>query len=343
MMKVRFASLQSKLKMIVASAPTNEANNSKKDCFYYNLNDLVNYVAEHEILNICSDLNAKVGKSKKAQRRADGRCFLGTKATEAEAAASKDDNRAVCRITKEITEDFKKPATAIESKSGRLLTRKEEIDNRWKEYFHGILNFALPADPPDGRPLFQLDISTEAISIYDIETVLRKLKKGKAAGIDRMQPELLKYGVGVLAEPLHEVLMQIWDTEDIPTDWKKGYKLKLIKKGRVTDCNNWRGITLQSAGSEVLCQVLLNHIQTKVEAIFRDEQHGFRPSRSCADIIFILRIFIEDSNEWQTEIIMAFIEFQKTFVSVHRDLLRNVLRYYGFADKMVLFQLMIRT
>jgi len=63
MMEVRFASLQSKLTMIVASAPTNEANNSKKDCFYYNLNDLVNYVAEHEILNICSDLNAKVGNS----------------------------------------------------------------------------------------------------------------------------------------------------------------------------------------------------------------------------------------------------------------------------------------
>jgi len=154
-----------------------------------------------------------------------------------------------------------------------------------------------------------------------------------------MQPELLKYGVRVLAEPLHEVLMQIWDTEDIPTDWKKRYILKLIKKGRVSDCNNWRGITLQSAGSEVLCQVLLNHIQTKVEAIFRDEQHGFRPSRSCADIIFILRIFIEDSNEWQTEIIMAFIEFQKTFDSVHRDLLRNVLRYYGFADKMVRIQM----
>ena len=84
-----------------------------------------------------------------------------------------------------------------------------------------------------------------------IETVLRKLKNGKAAGIDHMHPEQLKYGVGVLAE--HEVLMQVWDTEDIHTDWKKGYILKLIKKSRVADCNNWRGITVQSAGSEVLC------------------------------------------------------------------------------------------
>ncbi|XP_065582836.1 uncharacterized protein LOC136041953 [Artemia franciscana] len=214
-------------------------------------------------------------------------------------------------------------------------SNNRETHNRWKEYIHGTLNFALPADPPDGRPLFQLDISTEAISIYNIETVLRKLKNGKAADIDRTHPELLKYGVGVLPEPLHEVLMQIWDTEDIPTDWKKGYILKLIKKGRVADYDNWRGITLQSAGSEVLSQVLWKHIKTKVEAIFKDEQHGFQPSRSCAYIIFILRIFIEDSNKWQTEIIMAFMEFQKTFDSVHRDSLRNVLRYYGFPDKMV--------
>jgi hypothetical protein len=50
---------------------------------------------------------------------------------------------------------------------------------------------------------------------------------------------LLKYGAGVLAEPLHQVLMQIRDTEDIPTDWKKGVIAKLFKKGRTADCNNW--------------------------------------------------------------------------------------------------------
>ena len=106
-------------------------------------------------------------------------------------------------------------------------------------------------------------------------TILHKIKNGKAAGVDGLQPELLKYGAEVIAEPLHEVISQIWETENIPTDWKKGVIVKLFKKGRTTDCNNWRGITLQSVGSKIFCQVLLNRIQSKVDAILRDEQHGF--------------------------------------------------------------------
>ena len=259
-------------------------------------------------------------KAVKSSTRADKRFLLEAKAAEAEAAASKGERRAVYRIIKETTGDFKKPANV--QTRGRLLTRKKEIDNRWKEYFNEILNTTPPADPedlPDGRPLFQFDISSEPIILHELKTVIRKLQNGKAAGIDGIHPELLKYGTGVLAEPLRKVLMQIWDTEDIPRDWKKGVLVKLYEKGRTTNCNNWRDITPESAGSNVFCQVLLNHIRTKVDAIVRDEQHGFRPSRSCADLTFSHRLLIEGSNEWETETIIAFIDFLKVCDSVHKD------------------------
>ena len=163
-------------------------------------------------------INYSFGKNKRSN-------FLEVKPTKTEAAANKGNSRVVYRITKDIAGDTKKLATTTENKSGRLLTRKEEINNRWKKYLHEILNFSLPADPADpsnGQPLFQLDMSIEPIGLHEVKTVLRKLKSGKAASIEDIHPGLLKYGAGVLAEPLHKVLIQIWDTEDFSIDWKKG-------------------------------------------------------------------------------------------------------------------------
>ena len=39
---------------------------------------------------------------------------------------------------------------------------------------------------------------------------------------------------------------------------------------------------------EVLCKIALSRIQTQVDLILRDEQHGFRTNRSCFDLIVSL-------------------------------------------------------
>jgi len=39
--------------------------------------------------------------------------------------------------------------------------------------------------------------------------------------------------------------------------------------------NNWRGIALQPVGGKNLCIALLNSVQSKIDAIQRDKQHGF--------------------------------------------------------------------
>jgi len=66
------------------------------------------------------------------------------------------------------------------------------------------------------------------------------------------------------------------DDEKVPSEWSKAVIVKLFKKGQKTKCNNWRDIALQSVGSKVLCQIILNRIQSKVEKVLRDEQHEFR-------------------------------------------------------------------
>ena len=107
------------------------------------------------------------------------------------------------------------------------------------------------------------------------------------------------------------------------------------KKGDLSDCNNWRGITLLSVPGKIFCSILLNKIRSAVDHVLREEQAGFRPGRSCIDQIFALRNILEQSNEWQSPLIINFIDFQKAFDCVDRKALWRIMELYGIPIKII--------
>nr|XP_043067309.1 uncharacterized protein LOC122321444 [Drosophila bipectinata] len=143
-------------------------------------------------------------------------------------------------------------------------------------------------------------ISPTAPSIRKIKDAIRKLKHNKAAGDD-----------GIMAETLHSHFNNIWESERIPTSWKKGTIIKLPKKGDLSDCNNWRGITLLKTSYKVLATLLNERLQKKIEPTLRDEQGGFRPHRSCVDQANTQRAITEQTVEWRSPLYLLFIDFQK--------------------------------
>ena len=128
---------------------------------------------------------------------------------------------------------------------------------------------------------------------------------------------------------------RIWDEEKIPEEWSKGLLIKLPKKGDLSYCKNWRGIMLLSMASKVFCRVILERIKTALDEKLREEQAGFWAGRSCMDQIATLRIIVEQSIEWQSSLYINFIDFEKAFDSISRDVLWRLLRHYGMPDKIV--------
>ncbi|VDQ10988.1 unnamed protein product [Trichobilharzia regenti] len=62
---------------------------------------------------------------------------------------------------------------------------------------------------------------------------------------------------------------------------------------------------------------------------FRPEQAGFREGKSCSDQIAALRYIIEQSMEWQSNLYLNFIDYEKAFDSVDREVIWKLLEYYG--------------
>jgi hypothetical protein len=97
----------------------------------------------------------------------------------------------------------------------------------------------------------------------EIQLALTQLKNGKAAGLDIINPEVLKVDPEITVEMLYPLLKKIWK-EKIPEEWE-GLIIKIPKKGDLSNCNNWRGITLLSILSKILTRVILNRKQNTME------------------------------------------------------------------------------
>ncbi|VDP71198.1 unnamed protein product, partial [Schistosoma mattheei] len=109
-------------------------------------------------------------------------------------------------------------------------------------------------------------------------------------------------------------------------DWKEGLLIKIPKKGDLSKCDNYRGITLLSIPRKIFNRVLLNRMKNCVDAQLRDQQTGFRKDRKCTDQIAALRIHVEQSIEWNSPPSINFIDYEKSFDSVDRTTLWKLLR-----------------
>lgn len=150
-----------------------------------------------------------------------------------------------------------------------------------------------------------------------------------------MNAELFKVDPELAAEILQPLFTSIWDGKIIPDDWTKGIIIKLAKKGTLSDCNNWRGITLLSIASKIMTKINIQRITDAIDKQLRDEQAGFRKGRGCIDQIFALRNIIEQCTEWQRQLYINFVDFQKAFDSINRKSFWQILRAYGIPKEIV--------
>ena len=262
--------------------------------------------------------------------------YLNDLAEQTEAAAANGHMRIVFQNTHRLAGKFSKPETSVKDRNGKTIFGKEEQLNRWKEHFQSLLNRPPPDNPPEILPARNdLPIDCEPPTEEEISFALKFLKSGKAAGPDLIPPEALQADIPTTSRILQSLFEKIWNEEAFPDEWKEGHLIKLPKKGDLGNCNNYRGITLLSVPGKVFSRIILQRIKFQVDEKLRDQQAGFRKNRSCADQIATLRIILEQSMEWNSPLLVNFVDFEKAFDSVDRETLWKLMRHYGIPEKIV--------
>ena len=70
-----------------------------------------------------------------------------------------------------------------------------------------------------------------------------------------------------------------------------------------------------------------------VDRILGEEQAGFRPKRGTIEQLFVLGNILGQLFEWNSNIYMIFVDFQKAFDSIHRETLWTTMKAYGIPLK----------
>ena len=236
----------------------------------------------------------EANRAVKRMTRADKKAYIEDLASQAEETAHRGEQGQVYKIIKLVSGRYRRATdTPIVDRQGRLLTTEAEKEARWVEHFSKVLNRPPPTTEADVQyPDTDLDVSTAPPEKEEIIAAIRSLKNGKSAGHDSLNAELFKAEPEFEAQVLQPLFGTIWEEKQWSDGWMEGVIMKILKKGALRNCNNWRGITLLSVPSKILAKLIIKRISEAVDQQLRQEQAGFRKGRECIDQIFTLRNII---------------------------------------------------
>nr|CAH8833194.1 unnamed protein product [Trichobilharzia regenti] len=154
------------------------------------------------------------------------------------------DLRTLYQITKSLSGKRSTQAKPIKDSQGKPITKEEKQIKQWADHFKGLLKRPSPATRPEipTTARTQLQVDTNPPTRAEVLNAIKLLK----AGPDGIPAEALKADTETTADMLTPLLQKVWKEGKVPTDWRKGYLVKLPKKGDLGLCKNWRGIMLVS-------------------------------------------------------------------------------------------------
>jgi len=135
------------------------------------------------------------------------------------------------------------------------------------------------------------------LSEDEVLEALGKMKCGKAGGKNSVVPEMLKCCSLGLLEQLVELFRTVWKEGNVPQDWKDALVVPIPKNSDLSQCDNWRGISLLDVGGKLFAKIIQNRLQTMAQRVLPDSQCGFRCGRGCTDMIFCARQLVEKTIE----------------------------------------------
>ncbi|KAI8519286.1 hypothetical protein Bbelb_025430 [Branchiostoma belcheri] len=233
-----------------------------------------------------------------------------------------------------------KPSNApLKSADGNLLKEKKAINNRWREHFSDLLNrpSTVSSEVLDSIPQRPTIDSLDCLpTLEELNVAINQTSAGKAPGKDSIPADIFKAMGPVALDNFHTLLINIWEEEDMPQEFRDATIVPLYKnKGSKAECGNYRGISLLSIAGKLLARIILNRLITVTEKHLPEAQCGFRPGRSTIDMIFAVRQVQEKCKEQNLDLYAVFIDLTKAFDTVSREALWSVLEKYGCPRKFV--------
>ena len=108
---------------------------------------------------------------------------------------------------------------------------------------------------------------------------------------------------------------------------------KFKNKGDVQSCSNYRGIKLIGHTMKLWERIIERRLRR--DMTFSNQQYGFMPGKSTTGSLFALRVLLEKYREGQQELHCVFVDLEKAYDKVPREVVWYCMRKSGLVEKYV--------
>ena len=234
-----------------------------------------------------------------------------------------------------LKKGFQPRITVCKNKVGNLVAGEQEVIKLWTEHFQNLLNNSIEENIEFISPYFGPELNIPVPSTAMVYDTIRRLKNNRAPGEDCINVELIKNGGKKLWKYIYDLIVDIWNTEQMPNDWNVAIICPVHKKGSKLECNNYRGISLLNVAYKIFTSILAKYIEPYVELSLGDYQCGFRNGRSTTDQIFSLRLSLEKFYEYNLPLHQFYIDFKQAFDTINRSYIFNSMAEFGIPNKLI--------
>ena len=222
----------------------------------------------------------------------------------------------------------------VKGADGRIVIDEDKIMEVWRMHYEKLSNEEFPWNRETLTMADVIDRPCEEITIAEVQAAIKKMKNSKAAGPSGVVAEMLKAAGEAGTRWVTDVCNSIVREGKMPEEWCKSWMVNVYKgKGDALECGSYRGIRLLEHTLKIFERV----VEARVRRIVKidDLQFGFMAGRGTSDAIFIVRQLQEKFLAKKKDLWMAFVDLEKAFDRVPREVLWWALRELGVDEGLV--------
>jgi hypothetical protein len=226
----------------------------------------------------------------------------------------------------------------LKDRSGNVVQGDEEMAEVLNHFFSSVftredtVNVPDPADTGCRDELRDINISVRAV-----KGKIKKLRVDAAAGPDKIGPLLLKKLVEEISLPLAKIMRASLQEGSVPVDWRAANVTPIFKKGRKSEPENYRPVSLTSVSCRLMEGIVKDQIVTHLERnnLIKSSQHGFMKGRSCTSnlLAFLEEVTAEIDKGEAMDVI--YLDFAKAFDTVPHERLKKKLKAHGISGRLL--------
>ena len=160
---------------------------------------------------------------------------------------------------------------------------------------------------------------------------MRKLKQGKAAGMDGVPPDLIKQSCELIVRPLTHIFNSSFQNGVVPDQFKLAKTVPIYKKASKLDVGNYRPISLLSIFNKLLERLMHKRLYGYLtrSQLLNDYQFGFRRNHSTILALIEITDRIRDELDSGNTGLAIYLDLSKAFDLVNHKILLHKAKHLG--------------